>query len=317
MTSEELWLEYCAATGTDRDAVHSAWQFGGAPDKLAALVLSGRKRATSSVYRLYFMSDGEPLPRVGDLSVILDSHDRAVCVIRTDRADVVRYADVTPEFAACEGEGDLSLGYWRDVHRDFFTGELAPYGLALSDDTEILCERFSVVYAPRRVALETERLVFREYVWGDAPALSRIICDPETMKYYAKPYDESGVYRWIEWNLENYEKYGFGLFALELKETGEFIGDCGITLQKINGRDAFEIGYHVDRRFQRRGYATEAARACRDYIFEETGITELYSYMNAENLASRAVAEKNGMRFVEEYRDGDMTLAVYRIGKER
>ena len=62
-----------------------------------------------------------------------------------------------------------------------------------------------------------------------------MLSDPITMKHYLKPYDEAGTRRWISWSLDNYKKYGFGLWAIELKETGQFIGDCGITIQNIDG----------------------------------------------------------------------------------
>ena len=159
--------------------------------------------------------------------------------------------------------------------------------------------------------LETERLVLREYRQDDADALRAIICDPETMKYYEKPYDESGVRRWIDWNLENYETYGFGLWAIE--RNGRFIGDCGITIQNINRRFRPEIGYHIHKDFQRKGYASEAAEKCRDFIFENTPFMAVYSYMNAENVASYRTAEKIGMRLIETYTENTYLYRVYRI----
>lgn len=161
--------------------------------------------------------------------------------------------------------------------------------------------------------LETERLVLREYRLGDAAALSTIISDPETMKYYEKPYDENGVRRWIDWNLENYKTFGFGLWAIERKEDGRFIGDCGITIQNINRRYRPEIGYHIHKDFQRMGYASEAAEKCRDFIFENTPFETVYSYMNAENVGSYRTAEKIGMRQTETYAESGVLHRVYAI----
>ena len=76
-------------------------------------------------------------------------------------------------------------------------------------------------------------------------ALYEIMSDAETMKHYPAPFDEVRTRRWIECNLEIYQKYGWGLWAVVLKETGEFIGDCGITLQDIDGQLLPEIGYHI------------------------------------------------------------------------
>lgn len=95
----------------------------------------------------------------------------------------------------------------------------------------------------KKVILKTERLVLREFVPEDFEALYAILSDAETMRHYPKPFDEAKVRGWIEWNLENYRKYGFGLWAMELKETGEFLGDCGITMQTIDGEQLPEIGY--------------------------------------------------------------------------
>lgn len=164
--------------------------------------------------------------------------------------------------------------------------------------------------------LETERLIFREMTFEDFDALKAIISDEETMKYYIKPYDDEGVNRWINWNIENYKTFGFGLFALILKETGEFIGDCGITIQLIDGWYRPEIGYHINKKFWRKGYAKEATNAIKKWAFENTTFRTLYSYMNADNIASIKTAEANGMKFVKEYVDKDgERLKVYAIEK--
>ena len=112
--------------------------------------------------------------------------------------------------------------------------------------------------------IETNRLELREYTMDDFSALQEILSDPETMKHYPKPYDEAGVTRWINWNLQNYKDYGFGLWAVVLKETGEFIGDCGISMQNIDGEWLPEIGYHVNKSYWRQGYAKEACAAVKD-----------------------------------------------------
>ena len=167
----------------------------------------------------------------------------------------------------------------------------------------------------KKIVLETERLILREYVQEDFDALKAIISDAETMKFYPKPYDDKGVQRWLDWNFDNYANLGFGLWAIELKSTGEFIGDCGITMQIINKKIVSEIGYHINKNHWNRGYATEAARACKKWAFENTSFRRLYSYMNAENTASARVAEHNGMLFVEEYTDGEDILKVYMAEK--
>ena len=105
--------------------------------------------------------------------------------------------------------------------------------------------------------IETERLRLREYMPDDFDALYEIVSDPETMAHYPAPFDEARARRWIDWNLENYAQYGFGLWAVVLKKTGAFIGDCGITLQNIDGEMLPEIGYHIHRQYTRE---TDSAR---------------------------------------------------------
>ena len=164
--------------------------------------------------------------------------------------------------------------------------------------------------------IETERLRLRRLEDSDFDNLKAILSDSETMSYYPEPYDDHGVQRWINWNKGLYEERGFGLFAVELKENCTFIGDCGITMQNIDGKIVPEIGYHVNKKYWKNGYASEASQACKEWIFSNSDFTEIYSYMNTENIGSRKVAENNGMSLVKEYYKGDEHLSVYRITKD-
>ncbi len=165
---------------------------------------------------------------------------------------------------------------------------------------------------------ESERLLFRQYTMADLDVLYAIISDPETMQYYPKPYDWEGCERWIRWNLDNYESYGFGLWALVLKETGEFVGDCGITMQMIDGELLPEIGYHIRKDHWKEGLGSEAAKAVRDWAFRHTEYAALYSYMNARNLPSWKTAASVGMERVKAYLD-DRTgeMYAYAITREK
>lgn len=148
MTAEELWSEFIRETGIP-DQEYSAWDFGGEPDALAQLVLDGIKTATASAFPLYAIED-EELPKVGEYSVILDSRDRAVCVIRTTRVYTVPFSLVTKEHAYKEGEGDRSLNYWRQVHRVFFTECMQEVGAEFTEDMPVVCEEFELVYKQAR-----------------------------------------------------------------------------------------------------------------------------------------------------------------------
>lgn len=164
--------------------------------------------------------------------------------------------------------------------------------------------------------IETEKLGLRKLSVNDFEKWYEILGDPETMKYYPKPFNAEKTRSWIEWNLDNYKKYGFGLFAVILKETGEFIGDCGITMQNIykDGRLFPEIGFHLNKKFWRKGYASRAAKACLKYAFENFKFDEIFCYQKWTNIPSRKTAEKMGMSFRKEY-DNDINkkTSVYSI----
>lgn len=140
MTAQEMW---------DRSGLkgnYQAWAFGGAPDKLARLVLQGVKTATCSALALYEY-ENEEIPKVGDHSVILDSDDQAVCIIRTTKVYIAAFDQVSERHAYLEGEGDRSLEYWRQVHEEFFTEELKNIQQEFDTKMELICEEFEVVFA--------------------------------------------------------------------------------------------------------------------------------------------------------------------------
>ena len=163
--------------------------------------------------------------------------------------------------------------------------------------------------------IETERLILREYTWDDFIDLYKILSCPITMSYYPKPYDEEGTKRWINWCLNSYKNEGFGLWAVCLKDSNKFIGDCGLSIQNIDGEKLPEIGYHINKNYWKKGYAKEAANAVKKWAFENTKYETLYSYMNKENVASYKTAESIGMKRIKEYQDEFETLLVYCIEK--
>ena len=153
------------------------------------------------------------------------------------------------------------------------------------------------------MVLETKRLLLREMKPDDFQALFLVFGDPETMWHYPYTFDGQHVRDWIERNINRYRKDGFGLWAVCLKETGELIGDCGLTLQNIRGEMLPEIGYHIRRDCQRKGYASEAAEGVRNWAFRNTAYPIVYSYCKYTNVPSIKTAESIGMRFVCEYPD--------------
>src|ERR1700674_4945116 len=132
--------------------------------------------------------------------------------------------------------------------------------------------------------LETERLLLREFVPEDVDALAVVLSDPETMRYYPAVLDRAGVAAWIERNRRRYTDAGHGLWAMVLKSSGELVGDCGLTIQDVEGVNEIEIGYHVRRDHWGQGFATEAAGACRDHGFAHLDVSRLVSIIRPENI---------------------------------
>ena len=172
-------------------------------------------------------------------------------------------------------------------------------------------------YQIMKEILQTNRLILREYTQEDFNDLLSILSDPETMKYYPKPYDEKGCQRWLDWSFNNYKTFGFGLWAVQLKSTGEFLGDCGITMQQINGKTLPELGFHIHKNHHKKGYATEAGKGVLSHIFKTTDFTHIYCYQTKDNLPSRKTAEKLGFTLLEEYVENNVTHTAYRLSREQ
>ena len=153
------------------------------------------------------------------------------------------------------------------------------------------------------MVIETERLLLREMTYDDFHALYQVLADPDIMQHYPYTFDDARVRGWINRNIERYKILGFGLWAVCLKDTGEMIGDCGLTMQLINGQIKPEIGYHIRADKQRKGYAKEAAIAVRDWTFNNTPFNIVYSYMKYTNEPSVKTAISYGCKQVDEFTD--------------
>lgn len=154
----------------------------------------------------------------------------------------------------------------------------------------------------------------------DLPALRRILQDEETMYAYEHAFSEEEVLAWLARQTERYQKHGFGLWAVVLKETGQMIGQCGITMQTVPGGEVPEVGYLFERTYWHNGYAAEAARACKTYAFEVLRFDEVFSIVRDNNYASQNVAKRNGMvergRFTKHYWGIDMPHILFSARKE-
>ncbi len=145
--------------------------------------------------------------------------------------------------------------------------------------------------------LETERLTLRKMTLEDVDNLQLIFADPVAMFFYPKTLDREETKAWIGKVLMQYETHGAGMWACHLKETGEFVGQCGLFFQSdVDGQDEVEVGYLFLRKFWSQGFATEAVKAVTDYAKTELGFKRLISLIKPENIPSRRVAEKNGFQ---------------------
>ena len=129
----------------------------------------------------------------------------------------------------------------------------------------------------------------------DQPEMERLLGDPRVMWVYSEPFDRDRVRAWIEWNLRLYDERGFGLWLLTLRDTGEFVGECGLVPQDVEGISEIEVGYQLHQRFWGRGLATEAAAACRDFARDVVGLDRVVALIDPRNVASQHVAANIGL----------------------
>ncbi len=166
------------------------------------------------------------------------------------------------------------------------------------------------------IRLESKRLYTRPLEYSDIEIWNEFIQDekatrlfPESMK---KP-DTASV--WIKKQIERYSNNDFGLMALIDKESGDFIGQCGLLNQNLQTGNEVEIGYHILPKFWGQGFATEASALIKNYGLNELGLKRIVSVINSENIASQKVAKNNGMNIEDRitYRDMPADLWVYEV----
>ena len=131
--------------------------------------------------------------------------------------------------------------------------------------------------------VETERLYLRELNQNDFEALCKILKDEQTMYAYEGAFCDAEVQEWLDRQILRYQKWGFGLWAVVHKQTGEVIGQCGLTMQPWRDTEVLEIGYLFQRAYWHKGYATEAARACKQYAFAVLGADQVCSIIRDTN----------------------------------
>jgi len=169
--------------------------------------------------------------------------------------------------------------------------------------------------------LETQRLLFRRQVLADLDDLWALYCDPEITRYIPDaPRTREEAREELEWHMNGHPRNpDLGLWATIYKETGQFIGRCGLLPWTIDGRHEVEVAYTIARRFWGQGLGTEAARAILAYGFDRLALRRLVCLIEPGNIASQRVAEKIGMSFerrVDEYEKDIAPFFIYSINKK-
>jgi uncharacterized protein YhfF len=151
MNVEEYWSAFLAAQPADspyRQKPYVAEAFGDGvalADELGQLIAEGVKTGTcSSLWE--WQAEGNPIPEVGLLTIVLDGRGQPLCIIETTEVTLRNFNEVNADFARAEGEGDLSLEYWRNAHKTFFSRTLPKIGKAFSEDMPLVCERFKRIH---------------------------------------------------------------------------------------------------------------------------------------------------------------------------
>jgi len=148
---ETYWKKFLDSLPSDspyHSKTYIAEGWGDSPemaDELGTLIAQGIKTGTcSAVWE--WEAEGNPIPEKGLITVVLNGKDEPLCIVETMEIVIRNYNEVDADFARTEGEGDLSLDYWREVHKNFFTRTLGEIGKEFSEDMPLVCERFKLIY---------------------------------------------------------------------------------------------------------------------------------------------------------------------------
>lgn len=114
-------------------------------NECAELVRISIKQATTHSLKGLQIQE-EKLPAIGDIAIVTDWHGIPKAIIKTVKVEIIKFKDITPEYAFIEGEGDRSLTHWQNVHWDYYTRELSDHSLKPSEDMELVCEYFETIW---------------------------------------------------------------------------------------------------------------------------------------------------------------------------
>ncbi len=167
--------------------------------------------------------------------------------------------------------------------------------------------------------MESERLSYRKITKNDFFNLKPILQDIETMYAWEHAFTDEEVHEWIDKNILRYKNEGFSYFAVIEKATNQFVGIAGPLTEDINDIKYIGIGYIIDKKYWKKGYGFESAKASLDYAFDKLNAKEVIATIRPNNLPSRKIAEKLNMKiqseYVKHYNNKDMVHLVYCLTK--
>ena len=316
MTEKELWAEFCSKKNIDINTPYEAWGFGGVEendtDKLAELVLQGKKFGTASSYDEYVMEDiTDEIPKVGDYSVILNSKDEAICVIKDYDVYIRSFGDVPPFHAYAEGEGNRSLEYWRNVHTSFFKECLDETDMPFNQESKIICEKFSVEYIPGE-NLPDEELLFVEPSMNfekEIAAYRQEMLDADSsfdgcFSMKRMPNIKEYVDHCIEWanpRREADEHGAWGNVLLVIRKSDMKMVGCmqvhNVLTERMKNYTG-HVGYSVRPSERKKGYAKRMLAKAVDFL-SSFGFEEIVVSCLPENEASKKTILSNGGEYIE------------------
>ena len=165
--------------------------------------------------------------------------------------------------------------------------------------------------------IETERLRLRRYTKDDVALLHALMSDPKVMAHHPSVFDWERSVKGIDQMLAMYERFGYSLLVVQLKD-GTFVGHVGLLhWEDVDGREDVEVAYYLLPQYWGKGYASEAARACRDWAFEHLPVDRVVSFIVTENAPSIAVAQRNGMARLARLDENRFGRPIYVYGITR
>lgn len=147
-----------------------------------------------------------------------------------------------------------------------------------------------------KTVLETPRLLLREVTLDDLDFVASMLADPEVMRFFPRCYTRDEAKEWVLRQPERYQKHGHGYWLTVEKATGEPVGQVGLLMLEVEGVEEGGLRYLIHSPFWRRGFATEAAAACRDYVLDSRGMKRVITLIRPENVPSQGVASKIGLK---------------------